>query len=79
MFYGTQAATGHTSFIAGSCWMLISLTDDMKEELQAINKMAQDNVDFVDFLKRFFEFVELHSKAKQLRFSNIRTDRSIRV
>lgn len=70
MFYGTQAATFHTSFIAGSCWMLISLTEDMKAELQEMNRMASDQMNSVELIKRFPEFVKLHANAKQLSLSN---------
>lgn len=67
MDYGTQAAACHTSFIASSCWMMISLTKDLKEELHAINEIVKNEMnDVVELPKRLSEFVRFHSNAKQL-------------
>lgn len=67
MSFGIKHATCHTGFIGGSCWMLISFTEDLKNELNTLNttigKKGQLNA-----YKEFSEFLQYHAMAKQFSF-----------
>lgn len=64
MLCGTQVATCHTSFIGGSCWMLISLTEDLKEDLITFNSFTMDTEsDKLELRKKLSQYILYHTKA----------------
>lgn len=52
-------------FIGGTCLMLISMTKDLKRELQSINKMAITKKNRSKIFKEVNKFIKLHSNVKQ--------------
>lgn len=63
-FYVVCIVTSQTTFLIGSCWMFVSLAEDIASDLETMNKLHDNQRELT---KKFMEFIELHSKAKQLR------------
>lgn len=53
-----------TSFFIGSCWMLVSLAEDITCELQTVNQIDGNPTEFTE---KFMNFIQLYSDSKQLR------------
>lgn len=62
-FYAICIVTNQTSFIVGSCWMLVALAGDITNDLLTINKIQGNSQELTE---KFKEFIHLHSKAKEL-------------
>lgn len=69
MLCGIHVATCNTGFIGGSCWMLSSLTKDLKTELNTLNLIAIDKYGRLELYKKLSGYVQYHTMAKQ--FSSI--------
>lgn len=66
-FFIVLIAICQTSFIPGSFWMLISLTQDVKNDLQLFNNFARSkNSHRSEILRKFYEVISFQSDANQL-------------
>lgn len=59
-----------TAFITGSCWLLISVIEDIKIGFQTLDRNVKLGTNQLELLIQFVELLELHADAKQ--FSNNR-------
>lgn len=71
--YSLVLCTAHigicnTGFITGSCWMLISLAKDIKEDIHMINEKAQINTNRLELMGEFSQLLSYHSNVRQLSF-----------
>lgn len=62
-FYIDFLSPYHTSFIAGICLMLMTLAQDLKNDLLTINSLAKNRS---KLLKNISSLVRFHSECKQL-------------
>lgn len=53
-------------FAIGACLMSISLTEDLKCDLESLNKYTISKNDRIGIFTHFCQFVQFHSDAKQL-------------
>lgn len=53
-----------TNFLIGSCWMLVSLVEDITSELQTLNKVMENQYEYTE---KFSKYIQLNSKAKEFR------------
>lgn len=55
-------------FIIGACLMIISFADDIKCDLQSLNRTAKVNDDYnrLEIILRFSQFIQFHTNAKEL-------------
>lgn len=56
-------------FTIGACLMIISFADDMKCDLQSLNRIAKvkdDDDNRLEIVLRFSQFIRFHSEAKEL-------------
>lgn len=60
-----SAAIIQTCMVIGACWTLISVTKDLKEELDTINRISKDDENKCELHERFIGLIEFHSTAKQ--------------
>lgn len=65
-FYIAFAGPYHTSFIAGTCLMSISLAEDLKKHLLCVNDLAKHRKTRSKLLKKMSNSVQFHSNCKQL-------------
>lgn len=63
-FYVICVILNQTSFFGGSCWMLVSLADDITCDLETLNKVDGNGLEFTE---KFMNYIQLHSEAKELR------------
>lgn len=60
------ASAGHTCFVTGSCWMLVTLVKDIQHSLYILNERAIAKSSRSKLLNHLSEILQLHSSAKQL-------------
>lgn len=53
-----------TNFLIGSCWMLVSLVEDITSELQTLNKVMENQYEYTE---KFSKYIQLNFKAKEFR------------
>lgn len=56
-----------TGFFIGSCWLLVSLGEDITCELQTLNEI---DANAIELTERFWNYVQLQSETKQLHYVN---------
>lgn len=62
--YTLSVITYQTSFLIGSCSILVSLAEDITNELQTMDEFEGNPIEFTE---KFVNFIQLYSDAKQLR------------
>lgn len=71
MFYVILSSSCYICFVAGSSYVILSFTVDIKQQLAVLNERSKTKRIDAEFNQRFFEFIQFHSVGKQLSLSSI--------
>lgn len=65
-FCVVRVAVCLTTFIPGTFWILISITDDLKCDFNTVNELAKSEGSRLQITEKFYELISFQSDAKQL-------------
>lgn len=72
MYWMCVLALFNVNSLPGTFWMIISLTEDIKNGLKAMNNLANTKSRLkIQTLNEFYDTILFHSDAKQLSFLEV--------